>query len=90
MGMDVNPSMLGGMLLGAAIGMRGQGGGAAPQQAAPQPAPQPAQRPDPIAMLQDATAEAQATPGLASTWLTGPQGVDPKSVKTTKQSLYGN
>lgn len=85
MGMDVNPSMLGGMLLGAALGMRGKSG--APAQQAPAPAPQPQRRPDPVAVLQDTAAQAAAVPG---TYLTGPQGVDPKTVKTTKQSLYGN
>jgi hypothetical protein len=88
MGMDVNPQMLGGMLLGAALGMRGRSG--VPAQQAPEPAPQPARRPDPIAVMQETAAQAAATPGLGSTYLTGPGGVDPKTVKTTKQSLYGN
>jgi hypothetical protein len=86
MGMNVDPSLMGGLLLGAALAGRQKGG--TPQMQAPAAAPQPAQRPTPMDAL--AQTQAQAGGGVGSTWLTGPQGVDPKTVKTTKNVLYGS
>lgn len=88
MGMDVNPGLAGGLLLGALLGSR-QARANMPAQVAPSPAPQPAHAPDAQQILADMQAPA-GTAGVSSTFLTGPQGVDPKTVKTVKQSLYGN
>lgn len=89
MGMDPSTmAMVGGALGGAILGMTQKGVQAPSQQ--PSPAPQPTQRPDSLNVLAQTQAQAAGTPGLASTFLTGPQGVDPKTVKTTRQSLYGS
>lgn len=88
MGMDnINPAMLTGLALGAVMGAR-QGSARMPQQQAPEPAPQPSKVPAAESILSDMQ-QTGGQQGVASTFLTGPQGVDQKTVKTTKPTLYG-
>jgi hypothetical protein len=89
MGMDaMTMATVGGALAGTLLAGRQKAVTPPVQQAAP--APQPSRMPDPTQVLQDTQAQAAGTPGLASTFLSGPQGVDPTKVKTTRTSLYGS
>lgn len=81
-----NAQLATGALLGAALAARKSG---SPQMQQMAPAPKPEVRPDQAAVMQDLAQQAIAT-GLGSTWLTGPQGVDPKTVKTTRKELNGS
>lgn len=89
--LDWSDKILGGPLSPTQLLLKASQSVKTPDRQEPVAPPQPSKAPDAITTAQSlaGTGQANGTPGVAQTFLTGPGGIDPSLLKLGKTTLLG-